>query len=247
MNLSIKFILIYLFFLGYSCWGQDNQSEFAEEVPDPIGIDPVLVNGKFFENIYFGDIGHPFLVSDNYIQGVVVINNRRFDNQQLRYNVYANNLVVMVEDGDNRVAFIPPVEFVSEFQIYDRVFKKYTFKEGKPEFYEQVYVGKLSCLYDWSKRRIDSYHNGKTLAYKYMDEEHDSFILKNDRLYSFKRKSGFIKLFPKSVRKEIAKYFKVHQLKLKDASNEEVQALFTFCEPLMDFEVSNDTQLLNNQ
>lgn len=237
---SLKYLVLFtLYFISLSIFGQTSQNQNLtqtfELVNKRYGLDQVLVNGRYFEDIYRNDLGHPFYMSNTFTEGEFTLHGKKFSNLELMYNVFDQNLVVLLKNEQtNGLAFLPPIEFVSEFEIAGNKFKKYNFTNAEPAFYQEVYSGtEIKHLVYYSKIRYDSYHNVNFKAYKYTETKKNMFISITDKVYKYSSKGSFLKLFPKENKKEIARYIKDNKVHVLKSPVQEIIELYMFCDQLL--------------
>ncbi len=179
-------------------------------------------------------MGSLFIDNRYFKEGMLVIHNQRYDNLLLKYNVFDQNLVLLYKDHlGTQMAFLPPINFISEFGLYGRVFKKYNFANEVEKIYQEVYSGEIKCLYALKKGRVDSHHNIQFSAYKYYDYVRKSYLAINDSIFKYKGKRDFIKLFPSENKKEISVFIKKQKIKVNRSPDIEIVKLMTFCEGLI--------------
>lgn len=229
----ITFCLSSLNIFTQTTHNQDLEHAF-ELAQKEYGLDQVLVNGQYFEDIYRNDLGHPFYLSNSFNEGEFTLHGKEFSNLELMYNVFDQNLVVLLKNSQtNGLAFLPPIEFVSEFEIAGNRFIKYNFTNAEPTFYQVLYSGEsLKHLFHYSKIRYDSYHNVNFKAHKYTETKRISYLAKGDKAYKYTSKGSFLKLFPKENKKEIATYLKRHKIHVIKSPIHEIVELYKFCDQL---------------
>jgi hypothetical protein len=119
-------------------------------------------------------------------------------------------------------------EFIHEFKIDGKLFRKYSFPETGTRFYQIITSGKIYCLYFWGKDL-----NYSTLSfYNFTPQKKVSYIVKNDKPYRFKNKKQFRKLFPVQHQKEIKQFIRKNKIRLKNESDDNMRRLFEFCNQL---------------
>lgn len=238
----------------FNAFGQDQLDESSRTkhqydlVQAMYGTNQILVNGVFFEDIYKYDLGHPFYEGDNlqslqlknnilrnvnnYQDGYIVINNIRYDNIKLKYNINNQTVVVLYEDKELSVAYLPPVVLISEFSINNQIFLKHQFNDEELSFYQEIYKGKLNCYSKWEKKKVESHHNKTFKAHKYSEQRKLVFIEKNNEIYRFKATGSFLRLFAKEHRKEIKGYMSSQKIRIKKSTNEDIVKLLSYCDSL---------------
>lgn len=234
---SILVLCVYL--IPETIHSQDNKQTSVEEAYEFVkahyGPDPVLINGKYFEDIYRNDLGHPFYPVDEFLPGTITVHGKLFENIGLKYNIYDQTVIVSFSDGKSPpIFFIPPTEFISGFSIKDEEFSKCDFQGENQGFYHNVFTDQLlSFFVIWSKKRYDSYHNKSYKAYKYSESRRKLYFSFGNSHFPLKKNRSFIKIFNKERQKEITEYLKSHQINLKKSNSEVLCELGAFCVNLL--------------
>ncbi|WP_430933883.1 hypothetical protein [Saccharicrinis sp. 156] len=218
--------------------GQHYMAELApgedlfQAVGQKYGTGDVLVSGKFFENIYVNDLGHPYFNQDEYKKGHIVIHNLKFEDLKLKYNVWDQTLLVQRNKNSNyKTSYMPPVDFISEFVIDGHQFKKCNLNGKGNCFYEEIYNGDMSCLCYWEKDRSESAHKVSFMAHKFSEQKKKFYLITNGTHYIFKGKKTLIKLFPEH-KKQISKYINEHDIKQYKLTGTDMANLLAFCEKI---------------
>ncbi len=73
---------------------------------EKFGTDPLLMNGIYYENPYYNSKGHPFLGDGEFYQGSVLFRNKKYDNVNLRYDIYNHQLIIEQSREDARSSVI---------------------------------------------------------------------------------------------------------------------------------------------
>ena len=231
-------ILFYLFsFVGAYCQEPaDSISEpekFYALVENAYGLDQVLINGIYLENVYRNALGYPYLKEDKYELGYIVIHGKRFDNIEIKYNAFDQSLVIRKESKSGTpLEIIPPNEFITEFKLNKKFFRKIPDETGKVKYYQVVYDGSFKCLYHWTKERVESFHDSKTVSYRFLDEVRKSYLLIGGKLLRYKSKGSFLSLFPSQFKPEIAAFCKKESINPVKADDILMNKLFAFYEKL---------------
>lgn len=239
-NSQITLVLILAFISTHNGLSQEfSQQKFTPEqnlelIKAKYGYDQLLVNGVYFEYQSGKDIGHPFMESEEYQKGYLIIHKKRYDNLLLKYDLFNQQVVVLYTDNiGTQLAFVPPVIFISEFAMDKLLFKRYAFNNEPAKIYQEVYSGNIKCLYAWKKGRAESHHNVKYSAFEYFKPASKSYLVIDNSIYQFRGKGDFIKLFPPTYKKEISAFIKTQNIKVNSATDKEIVTLMTFCEGLI--------------
>ena len=193
------------------------------------GPDYNLINGIKYLYLYSDIEGHPFFGENQFYAGSLIMANREYQDVYLKYDLFNQDMILQYSPfigGTNQILL--QNEFIHEFKIYDKLFRKYSFPETGTRFYQVVTSGKIYCLYYWEK--ILDY---STLSlYNFSSPKKISYIVKNGKPYRFKRKKQFRKLFPVQHQKEIKQYFRNNRIRLKNEPDGNMGRLLEFCNQL---------------
>jgi hypothetical protein len=195
------------------------------------GPDPVLINGLYPEDYILDAIGHPFFMDTIFYPGHVILHNQKFDHVFLQYNIFDQNIIVSqtgTENGSYQI--IPPNAFISEFKIKDKVFRKFCFEGINEDYFQVVYNGEIKCLYSFTKKRYVSYSRSKYSTFTFSKDIRKSYLLKDQKLYEYKKLGSFLQYFPKNVKPGIKAYCEKEKLKLSKASDIEIGKLMQYIE-----------------
>ncbi len=192
----------------------------------------ILVNGKHFENIYVNDLGHPYFVQDEFKKGWTVLHGVKFEDISLKYNIWDQTLLIQQNKNvSNTASFIPPFDFISEFNIDGRYFKKEVLGDSEERFYEVIYQGEITCLCSWDKLRSESDHKVSFVAYKFSEQKAKFYLVTGDDYQIIKGKKTLIKKYPE-YKKQISQYIDEQGIKFYKLNGLELKKLLTFCEQL---------------
>ncbi len=186
------------------------------------GPDYNLINGIKYLYLYSSVTGHPFFGENQFYTGSLVIANREYQDIYLKYDIYNQDMILQYSPfigGTDQILL--KNEFISEFKIDGKLFRKYSFSETSTRFYQVVTSGKIYCLYLWEKEL-----NFSTLSsYNFSPQKKKSYIVKNSKLYRFKSKKQFRKLFPVQHQKKIKQFIRNNKIRLKNASDDTMRRL----------------------
>ncbi len=255
MCLNHKFTLFKIYALFFllikSAWGisqnNDALSLEVEQTYDKIiaklGNDQVLSNGIFFENTSRNDLGYPYFKEDEYKKGYIILRNKRYDNLLLKYNSFTQEVLVVNPKHKPLFAFLPPVDFVSEFGFDNYTFSLFITADSTKLYQQVIYDNQIGCFYRWSKSRVDSHHNVSYSAYKYTNDKAKRFLRLNQSIFAYHNNVSFVKLFPEEIMIDLKSYLKSNKIKVKKASDETIIDLLSYCEQLITPMNSKDEHL----
>lgn len=239
---SIIYRLVLLFAVCFSPFLLHGQAQtidypttllIQEQYDQLLNPNEVLSYGKYFENEYVCDLGHPFFLEDVFYEGDVTFRSQKFTKVQLQFNAFTHELVVKyLPKYKKQTAFIPPIDFISEFTIDGHKFVNFDFlSERNYHFYEEVYIGDISCYLLWYKKSSPSDHNRSFMTREFTDIRRQLYLRIDGKMYEVNRKGDFFELEP-DHKKAVTKYMKNHRLKFGKSSKEELSLFLEFYEDL---------------
>jgi len=226
-----------LFLLLHPALAQENidilsdSTDLFSFVQREYGADQVLINGLYPEDYIMDALGHPFFQDKLFYPGYIILHNQRYDGVSLQYNIFDQNIIVSQPGYENTpFQVIPPVKFITEFKIADKIFRKYCFDGTNEKFFQVVYDGKIKCLYSFIKKRYVSYHTEKFSSFKFSDDIRKSYLLIDQKLYEYNTLGSYLRLFPEKVKPGIRAYCRKEHIRLPKSSDQEIGKLIEFCE-----------------
>ena len=101
MTKPALYYLTSVLFLIICLCGSTEFIKAATTFSNAITQDPVdkhiLLNGRIWRNQYSKVTGDQFFLTDKYIKGSVTFNGRTFDNLNLKYDIYNDELILSIE------------------------------------------------------------------------------------------------------------------------------------------------------
>lgn len=193
------------------------------------GLDPLLHNGRTYAfNVSYGTVGHPFLHTQNYKSGYVIIRDEKFDDVLLNYDIYNQELILKYKDLHGAFNFIKLSKaWLREFCLYNDAFVLIEAEDGQKQFFQVIGQNGLQILYHWQKKMSLSMQTGSK-NYQFSDPEKTMYIYSHKEFYRFKNNKSFIAYFEPSLQDYLKKYLAQNKINVKKASDEEMLNLITF-------------------
>jgi len=161
--------------------------------------------------------GNPYYADVNaFSPGSVLYNNMRFTGVPMLYDIYGDQLVVLLYNHFTKYILVK--DKVSSFDFLDHHFVRIdtvTFLNNpiiKPGYYDELYGGRLQVLARHSKD-IQTSSGGQT-SESYFDYKKDYFIRKNNIYYSFSSQGSLLDIL-KDRKKELQKYIRENQIRYR--------------------------------
>ena len=196
------------------------------------GPDYNLINGIKYLNLYPNADGHAFFGENQFYTGRLVMADREYQDVYLKYDIFNQNIILQYNQVAGGTAqILLHNEFIYEFKIDGKRFRKYSFSETGTRFYQVVTSGKIYCLYYWEK--VLNYSPTSTSSlYDFTSQKKESYIVMNGKPYRFKSKKVFVRLFPVQHQKEIKQFIRYNKIWLKNESDANRRRLLEFCNQL---------------
>ncbi len=196
------------------------------------GADYNLINGIRYVNLYPSAEGHPFLGENSFYKGNLIINDLIYRDVEIKYDICNQEIILQYPyftGNPDKIILIK--EFIDEFEMDGRLFRKYTFPETEPRFYQVVSRGNIYCLYYWKK----DLQKGSSVQsfYKYSPERKVSYLVIDNKLCSFSGRKSFIKLFPSQYHKKIIQYLKSNKMWIRNDTEIKIRQLMDFCNEII--------------
>ena len=191
-------------------------------------LDQNLVNGVKYYIAHSDATGDPFLTSDNSTRGRIIVNNQTYNDVLLKYDICDQHVILeynYTHGGMNLV--ILNNESISEFEIYQKVFRKYNFPQTGERFFQVIPSDSMAFLLSWKKELIPS-GSFTQKAFEYTREKRKFYLLLHNNLILLKGNSSFAKALPDYI-PEIRKYMKQNKIKLRKSDDGQLADLINFC------------------
>lgn len=198
-----------------------------QEIPE----NQILYNGRIWRNEYSQIKGDQFLFSQEYNPGKVTISGKLFDNIELRYDIYNDELITKTRQG---IILQLNKEMVNAFsmEVND---KSYDFIKLNEDSLNNE-RGYVNVLYNNYLGLIVKYK--KEILLLAVDKKYDAFfqyhriyVMKNGKVYLINKKNDVLKLFPEN-KQEIKGFIKSNKLAVTKKNPESFIPVIEFIDKL---------------
>ena len=228
MKSLVKYFLIF-FVVGCnvtSLVAQKNNT-FSQTLYKP---DPVLYNGKRYS--YFPPLqtgGHQFLIGEDFVPGNVRIRGNVYENQQLNYDIYNQQLVLRFTNHIGAVdQLIVSDAWLEGFTLDDLTFEYVLWSDSSWRIAQRIGQQPFEILILWNKNLSLNTRYGAT-NHIFSKPQKKIFLRQKQVIQPFKNKRQFIKLFPEDFKSQLKKYLSKQGFSFKTASDQEIANLLEFC------------------
>jgi hypothetical protein len=231
----IRILISLLFFLFLN-----NEGTFAfspdrgtrpESVQDTIFYRQLLYNGRIWRSRFGQILGHEFFLTKKWIPGEVVINNIKFSNVMLRYDLFNDELLLMVNPGTVIILSSEKVgSFTLKYETEVYRFTNYNYADSS------LFRGYGYLLYNDKTSIIIKYNKQiKLLAvenrYDEFYQKQQVFILRNGQFNRIRSRKELLSLLA-DHRDEILKYMREKGLMISLSKPESLIPVLRFYDSL---------------
>lgn len=212
-----------------------NLNSLIKHTDSILGADDELVNGKIYVQENLLADGYPFFLTQDWLEGNVVVNGKKHTGLFLKYNLYTDELVMKAERKRGEGASVISLnnEFVESFNLENRHFVNsinFKVKGIQTDFVELLYEGRFVFFVSYSKSFNNDY-NTKTPFGNYGKTSTSYFMLREETLNYISSKNALYKHF-EPVKKKIKKFMKKNKIKYAKATYEQLHSLMQYCDEL---------------
>lgn len=223
---QIIHVLIILFLIVFP------SSAFSQQNIDGIyGHDPILYNGEIYAYQPPPSVnGNQFLTESEFQQGYVNIDGVIFNDLLLNYDIY-NQFILLKFTLNYRTLIIKlNHENLNKFSIGNKHFCLLPGLKSNKIIYQYFGDGKYQIMYQWQKELNLS--NTQSSYYKFLKPKKTNNLYVNNQLFKYKNNRTFLILFKDSDKSSIKTFLKEEKIKVKKASDQQINSLINFCNAL---------------
>lgn len=197
------------------------------------GSDASLIEGKVYApetNVLDGD---PFWGISKLYTGTIVLQGKKYVNQQLKYDLFNQNFILIYKEtiGAEKQIIIGS-DKIDTVYINGAVFIPNPIAKIEKRYVQLVYEGNIAVYVVWSKQKtIDQ--NSNTGGYSFTKEMNTKYIIFNNTLYSINSNRKLLKLFSGEYRKKLRLYLANKKIRMKNVDQEKLKGLSAYIDGLI--------------
>ena len=204
---------------------KERVKQILEQAETTYRVSTDLLNGEKYYYPYRSATGTPFFEVPGNPQASVLISGRRYEGQQIRYDMFNQIMVLDYLDlAGARGSLILKNEWIDEVAINGFRFRVFTDKEGKERFGQVIGEGEFSCVYFWEKQYLPDMHNGEQ-HYFFTDPTRKSFLRYGEKQCLYKGNKSLVKCFPENLRPEVKEYLRANHIRVKKATDRQIEGI----------------------
>lgn len=223
---------VLLIFLFSGLFSQTTQEEIHKYATEVYGIDDLLVNGSIYAPLHPVAYGSQYLVKSTFSKGSLNLVGREYHEVDLKFDIEQQKVILMgYIDSVNYKVIVLNDNYIKDFSIHDKHFvniSNHLNNKSVKGFYELIYTAEFVFIKSYKKEFLGVYSNRYPNG-KYSKTYTEKFIIKNNIKYTIKNKKSIFSVFPEH-KQEIKTYMKDNKIKLRKASNINLNNLMQYCD-----------------
>ncbi|MDA3904616.1 MAG: hypothetical protein PF484_00925 [Bacteroidales bacterium] len=195
--------------------------------------DDRLLNGKYYRPKHFFAEGHPYFLSNEWVDATLYIKGIQYNNIPLKYNIEDDNLIIKaIFDGRISKDILLHNSFVDSLIIgYQTFHNTNNFElENSIGIAEIVYKGEIFAYikhYSEFKDEIS-----ERLRYgKYLESQKILYLFDGNFFHQIKKKKDLLNYF-QTNKNEVKAFMRKNKIRFKKASSNQIVNLIHFCDNL---------------
>jgi hypothetical protein len=232
--IRILFSILFLLFSNNDCtYGcMPDIVNGTEPVQDTLFDRQLLYNGRIWKSRYGQILGHEFFMTKNWVPGEVTINKKNFSNVMLRYDLFNEELLLMVNPGTVIILSSEKVRgFTLKYETGSYRFINYNYEDSSrfTGYGHLLYNGKTSLIIKYNKQiKLLAVDN----KYDEFYQKQQVFILMNGQFNRVRSKKDLLSLLA-DHRDEIQKHLRESGLTITISKPETLIPVLQFYDSLI--------------
>jgi len=211
-------------------WAGEKQSAAVTGEKDTIDIQ-ILNNGRAWRNLYYRIKGDQFLFSPEFLPGTVTIEGRKFNNLQLKYDIYNDELIMITDHG---IIIQLNKEMIESFSMNFNSYE-YNFRRFDADSVNTL-SGYVNVLYEGGTSLYAKYRKEILLLavenkYDLFNQINRVFVRKDDEIIRVDSKMEFMKLL-KDQKQQLHNFIRNNKIKLSRKDPESFRPVVEYYDKL---------------
>ncbi|HOW25472.1 MAG TPA: hypothetical protein PK711_07355 [Bacteroidales bacterium] len=208
----------------------DSQTDLLNLTERFYGSDDMLISGSVYVPSSPLISHHPYFDREEWQEGIVFIDGRRFDAQQIRYDLPARKMIlnaVLKEGATVKIAL--NAWKIDSLYLGDHLFinsNNLSLPESDTSFYELIHRNGFIFITGYHKEFIHKYTASS--PYGLWSSQTASHFIYTDQWYPVTSKRSLLTWFP-SGKDEIRKYMHVNRIRFRKATSDQLKPLLVRC------------------
>lgn len=204
--------------------------QIINEADEAYGIDQQLANGIYFEDIWHDAIGHPYFFEDAYVPAGLVYKQKSYTDVPVKYDIYQQRLLVWHNDPHAQYTSVLINDYITEFTINGKLFRRKLFKERAPAFYQVIVDAEpVGCYYTFSRKMDEVITDRDKYVPSFSETTRKNYLCLEGTLSRFRNNRSFARAFPPEIRRDIRHFLKSREIRVDDCTDVEMKEVIHFC------------------
>ncbi len=246
MKKNFRIKLLFLIIIGITIQISKAQHQYTDSTLPILntlnkiyGTSDILANGTLYDEPHYQISGHPYFNSEQWLTADLFIKGNTFKNQKIRYNLQADNIVLLSSDENSLLRMI----YIEAKAIDSMLFKNIQLsnllfintsqlpKNVFPSNYaERIYKGGIQFYRIYYKEHLKNYSQYKPKG-EFSEQKQKYYLLNNHDIVEIKRRRDVYKQYP-NHKKQIRGFMRKHKIRFRKATKNQLIKLMTFCDDL---------------
>jgi hypothetical protein len=201
-----------------------------------LGHDSHIFSGKEYIKPPGNINGHPFLFSDQWYKGNLILDDKVFFDIDMKLDIHQKVLILKHHDHEGyEILLQPDIDRIKAIQLYNKNIiilsgeqaAAYHIPEG---IYEQIYHGASKVLIRY-KKEIDSEIRFAVYLHREYAQSMDFYLLNKGQSYLINKKRAMLKAL-KDHKKDINKFIKSNYIYYSEKSTENIIRIISYYDSL---------------
>jgi hypothetical protein len=193
-----------------------------------------VVNGRKYVPDHYNAKGDPGFLSDSFMEGTLIVDGKRYDKQELSYNIDREKLILKTYINDGTTIFLLlNNEFVDSFYLGPHYFVNAAMIElgdDFPGFIEQVYSNNFTVFIRHKKSFVPEYTKNAPNGF-YSGTKSINYIFNDGQLDKLSTKKSLLQYFAKH-KKQVKNFMRKNRIKYRQADYSQLYKLFEYCDEI---------------
>jgi hypothetical protein len=192
------------------------------------GLDQELFNGTQYYQRYIQYKGDPYFPENEFYEGAVTVRGTTYEDVRLKYDCYAQHLVLEFTDFQNRYNQLNLHRgHTDAFRLGTLNFQKRSLYGEAPLFYQVLKAEDVTCFIHW-ETGIHTMSNDFRYTHEFTGPSGDFHLETGGNLHPFTSRKSFASLFPEPTQPAVRNYLRKNRISFKKPDPSEIQDLISF-------------------
>ncbi len=178
-------------------------------------------------------MGNPYFLQEGIGRGSIVIDERSYPDVNLKYDLYAQHVIIEYEGVGGRIFSLVAVsERLREFCIGEFEFVRLNLPSLPDRYYQVISTDFFNAYIHWEKT-LSSNNNSVYYSDQFSDPRLSYFLEMGGSINPFHNRKSFAELFPEDLSREVKRRLRKERVKFRNANPTEIVEVMSSIEKLI--------------